>query len=260
MVVMAPDLHTLWVNTKALEVANLNRSMNSWPEEIAALNIDDLIELDSDKFPTGELREPQCYFLVDSALREAYPTDLEERLEVLQLAVKHLNSHGITTVHNMGLSLPEEDVELLFLAQELERRGGLSLRIHSSYSIVPDQYLMDDVSRAAELRDRFWDFQQGELSWSGLREVLLKMLADFESSSRYGEVDSPQSSFYRTANLSHLKPYEKLASPEPTEKSRLSRKVTMDAVKLFADGVIDQGTAYRSDGTASESIPLLKSR
>jgi len=256
LVILSPDLHTLWVNTKALEDSELFRCLRPLPEELSELKVEDLIELDSEGFPTGELREPQCYFLIDGALREKYPTSLEERVATLKAAVQHLNSFGITTVHNMGLALPEEDVELVYLAQELERRGELSLRIHSSYSIVPDRYMLGDIKQAASLRDNLIAYGEGKMSWTELRDELADTLASFEDSPRYKKTDSPPSNFYSRGNLSHLTPYRDLDLPEAPTDSTLAEKLTMNAVKLFTDGVIRQGTAYRSD---ADSDPVFAS-
>lgn len=258
LVILSPDLHTIWVNGKALADSKLDRKLEPLPQEFEELGIEDLIELDDDGFPTGELREPQSYFLVDGALRENYPDDFEERLAALQAAVKHLNSHGITSVHNMGLALPEEDVELLLLALELDSRERLTLRIHSSYSIVPDRFMLEDVVRAAELRDLMNDFEQGRKNSTELRKALLETLSDFKESSRYQESSSSQNSqFYSRANRSHLKPYEDLESSTSSNLFQWNQKLTMRAIKLFTDGVIRQNTAYRSDAEPGDSIPVF---
>ena len=254
LVVLSPDLHTLWVNTRALEDSELFRCMRPLPEELSDLKVEDLIELDSEGFPTGELREPQCYFLIDGALREKYPASLEERVATLKVAVQHLNSFGITSVHNMGLALPEEDVELLYLAQELERRGELSLRIHSSYSIVPDRFMLCDVQKAAAVRNSLLAYKDGKKSWYQLKSDLADTLVSFEDSQRYENADSPRSNFYTRGNKSHLTPYRDLEEQEEPANSTLAEKVTMNAVKLFTDGVIRQGTAYRSD---ADSDPVF---
>ncbi len=104
------DHHTMWANTKALEMAGIMRG--------AKLPIGNEIVLDAQGLATGELREPAAYMLVQAltptAGREwlgmtagenpvppATPAQRAADREFMKAGIAHANALGITSMHNM---------------------------------------------------------------------------------------------------------------------------------------------------------------
>ena len=125
LLIYAHDLHTVWCNTKALEEAELFRKMPPYPEYLEHLRLTENLVLGADGMPSGEIREPETYFLAEAALKMKYPLDRETRLKMLKTACEQLASNGITAVHNMSLGVPEEDLECCLMLLELDARGEL---------------------------------------------------------------------------------------------------------------------------------------
>lgn len=259
LMVLAHDLHTLWVNSKALEEADMLCPMPPFPRVLNKLENQDSLERDENGIPTGELREPDCYFLVEGALRSKYPQSPTEKLESLKRACAELNSLGITSVHNMGLSMPEEDVELLLLLLELEESRELTLRVNSSFSVVPDENMLEDVYDAADIRDRLAEYRARERTLPELHHFLLEYLRSlddlrrFESQREDGVPANEQIAAYHVAP--HLAREEERFGTEDTPLCR--SLVTLRAVKLFLDGVIEKNTAYRTDKPPTSGVPTF---
>ncbi len=275
--IYAHDLHTGWANTKALEEAGIMQKMPPFPEIIEQLDLSGNIELDDKGFPTGELREPEAYFLVEGALRTKFPLSAEQKLDYLRETCNYLAALGVTSVHNMGLALPEEDIELLILLLELEERGELPVRVASSFSVVSDENMFTDIDTAARIRDALRDAREGLLPLGDLHKMLTDELHEASqlrhqscvyAGERHPEIDKVSHVHHRNSEqlLSmvhgiHVKPHlERLAKRiKQTENKALSKsgKVELHAVKIFMDGVIEKNTAYRSDVPPLAGIPAF---
>ncbi|MDA8336080.1 MAG: amidohydrolase [Peptococcaceae bacterium] len=269
--VYAHDLHTGWANTRALEVAELMHRMPPYPKLIRELELEGSIDLDTDGFPIGELREPPVYFIVEEALRRRFPFTREQKKSFLEEACRHLTSFGLTSVHNMGLSLPEEDIECLMLLLELEEEGRLPLRVHSSCSIVPDEMMLEDVLRAAQVRNSIELARQGRKTLpelhSDLFEIMKTALLMREGEKRIQSLDplSLLSHFTRTFShiitASHLEEhYQRGKQLSEKWADRLADQVGLvhcKAVKLFMDGVVEKDTAFRLDHHSLPGIPAF---
>ncbi len=270
--IYAHDLHTGWANTKALEIAGLMRRMPPYPELIRELKLEKNLVLDQDQLPGGELREPPVYFLVDEALRRHSPLSVEQKKSRLEKTCRNLAALGLTSVHNMGLDLPEEDIECLLLLLELEEEDRLPLRVHSSCSVVADENMFEDIMRAARVRDSLEMARSGLIDSSVLRERLLKEMKE-ALDSRKEEKTIPASNSALRDHFTHL--FTNIISPEHIEqhtrrvrkikdqapKKQLSPpgKVQCKAVKLFMDGVIEKNTAFRLDQHPVPGIPAFDS-
>jgi hypothetical protein len=176
MFVYAHDLHTGWANTQALDVADLMHHMPPYPQLLRDLDVTGNMELDKENFPSGELREPPVYFIVEEALRTQFPLTVEEKKSFLQQDCQSLSSLGLTSVHNMGLDLPEEDIECLMLLLELEQEDRLPIRVHSSYSVVPDGMMLEDVLHAANVRNIVEQARMQQITWPDLYQRLFKLM------------------------------------------------------------------------------------
>ncbi len=257
LMILAHDLHTLWVNTKALEEADMLDAMPPYPRVMKKLGNQESLELDSEGVPTGELREPDCYFLVEGALRSRYPQSPEEKLESLRRAASELNSLGITSVHNMGLAMPEEDVEILILLLELEEKDQLTLRVNSSFSVVPDENMLEDVYDAADIRDKLNAYRSGSVGLEELHRFLIEYLQSLDETRRFESQREHGVQAHEHISANHVAPHvERLEERlQDVDTSTHRAMVTMGAVKLFLDGVIEKNTAYRTDRKAQDGIP-----
>lgn len=154
----APDHHTVWANTAALEAAGLLHG--------AEVEAGAQVVMGSDGLASGELQEPSAYAPVLRMTRHAGrdmmglvtgadpvpPATLAERTldkAALERGLKHCASHGITGLHNMDGNFYQ-----LELLSEMERDGTLLCRTEVPFHYKsPDP--LDRFSEAQEMRQRF---------------------------------------------------------------------------------------------------------
>lgn len=143
------ECHGAWVNSKALEMANITRDTPNPPfGEIGK---------DDDGEPTG--------FLYETAMglaREAFVLPHERRQRLLRSFLQQAARLGITSVNDM-FPLPGLDFGDLPLYKEFEEREELTSRIHF---LAP---LNGDLDYAKELRSTY---TSGTLQFSGLKQFL----------------------------------------------------------------------------------------
>ncbi|CAN5799947.1 amidohydrolase [soil metagenome] len=128
----AKDLHSLWLNSAALALAQGDLEVDGG-----------VVERDGSGEPTGVLREEAAW-----RFRERFPSvSDDEWLEVTRDGVKLAHSRGVTAVHDKDgwVGAPE-------IFQRLRDRGGLTLRIWQSlpYKKLPEL-------EALGIRSRFGD-------------------------------------------------------------------------------------------------------
>jgi predicted amidohydrolase YtcJ len=127
----AYDGHTLWLNSKALALANITRDTKDPP--------DGTIVRDKNGNPTGALLEG-----AETLLEGVIPSPSRaEKKEALALAAKSCHDVGITSVDAI-----EADLDAWDLFLELEREGRLPLRVNV---ILP---LEGDLDRYVQMRAR----------------------------------------------------------------------------------------------------------
>ncbi|WP_065334986.1 amidohydrolase [Tritonibacter mobilis] len=154
----APDHHTVWANTAALEAAGLLHG--------AEVEAGAQVVMGSDGLASGELQEPSAYAPVLRMTRHAGrdmmglvtgadpvpPATLAERTldkAALERGLQHCASHGITGLHNMDGNFYQ-----LELLSEMERDGTLLCRTEVPFHYKsPDP--LDRFSEAQEMRHRF---------------------------------------------------------------------------------------------------------
>jgi predicted amidohydrolase YtcJ len=160
----AADHHTIWANTKALELAGIlhGGEVDKGAEIVMA----------ADGTAKGELREPGAYAPVLKMTRYGGrdmiglvtgrnpepPASSKERAldaEAIARGLKHCASHGITGLHNM-----DGNIYTLELLKTLEERGELLCRTE-----VPFHYKsFDSLDRFAEAEAMRRDFT-GDWVW-----------------------------------------------------------------------------------------------
>lgn len=154
----AADHHTIWANTKALEMAGI---LNGGDVDKGAE-----IVMGADGKAAGELREPGAYApvlrltryggrdmigLVTGRNPEPAANDTERRLDADAIArgLKHCASHGITGLHNM-----DGNIYTLELLKELEGRGDLLCRTEVPFHFKSFDTL-DRFEEAVTMRREF---------------------------------------------------------------------------------------------------------
>jgi predicted amidohydrolase YtcJ len=279
--VYAHDLHTGWANTLAIQESGLLTTMPPYPRLIQELHLEANIELDQEGRPAGEFREPDVYFLIEGPMREKHPLGFERKLEYLRDVLAQLSALGLTSIHNMGLALPEEDIELLILLLELEQRGELPLKVYLAYSIVPDEHMLTDVAHAADIRDTLHQARKGRISARKLQRFLAETMVevsnlrhehDLSVAHRHPHLrehaDLPflheiSRSLHAHIQAVHARLHLERARslPEDAQQDEQASlldeqgKVDLGGVKIFMDGVVEKDTAYRLDQQPLPGIP-----
>ena len=152
------DGHTVWANTRALEVAGLLHGK--------ALPPGNEVVMGADGLATGELREPAAYAplmaLLPSAGREKLgittgrdpvpPPTPEQRAadrETIAAGLAWSARHGITSIHNM-----DGNPYQLGLLEELDDEGRLCCRMRLPFHMKNDMDLADLRATAPAMRAR----------------------------------------------------------------------------------------------------------
>ncbi len=136
VVLHSSDHHTLWVNTKALELSGLLH-------KIPALSAGS-IDIDEQGIPTGIIREWEAMQFVMSKLPAL---TIEQELDCLDWAQAELLRYGIAEVQDAWIDPGMAEIYL-----ESARRGRLKVRINLAFRADPASWLEDfdyfDMMRA----------------------------------------------------------------------------------------------------------------
>jgi predicted amidohydrolase YtcJ len=127
VVLHGADHHTLWVNTKALELAGL---LDSVPKVSTGS-----VELDVDGVPTGVLREWEAMQLV---MMHIPPLSLEQELDALDWAQRTLLAAGVVEVQDAWIDPGMTEVYL-----ESARRGRLKVTTNLAFRADPATWQVD---------------------------------------------------------------------------------------------------------------------
>jgi predicted amidohydrolase YtcJ len=125
---MRVDGHTCWVNTKALQIAGIDKFTPDPPGGT--------IEKDKSGNPTG--------ILIDNAfllVKKFIPKHSLNQVELFIIdACKELSANGLTEVHDMDVA-----PELIPIYQKLEKENKLKIRIQSYISAQNDEYIKHNI-------------------------------------------------------------------------------------------------------------------
>ena len=149
----AYDTHTVWVNSKALAIAGIDKTTpdprNGW-----------IVHDPKSGEPTGALKED-----ADRLVRKFLPEpDHVEKLTALRAGLKLANRNGITRVHSAG-----EDFAVLPVLQELRGEQQLSVRFHIAYRLTEYELRPQDLETIEEARKKFHD------EWIDVNSVKFKL-------------------------------------------------------------------------------------
>ena len=125
---MRVDGHTCWVNSKALEIAGIDRFTPDPPGGT--------IEKDKSGNPTG--------ILIDNAflvVKKFIPQHTLDQVEsFITDAINELSANGLTEVHDMDIA-----PELIPIYQKLNNENKLKLRIQSFITAQNDEYIKHNI-------------------------------------------------------------------------------------------------------------------
>jgi predicted amidohydrolase YtcJ len=157
LILIAPDHHTAWANTVALERAGILHGRR--------LSRGNAIVLDADGLASGELQEIEAISPV-MALRtsggreglglagtepgpDLTAAQRAEDIETIKAGLRYCASHGITSVHNMDGNRYQLD-----LLRRIEADGDLLCRTQIPFHLTPAKPL-ESVAQASELDREF---------------------------------------------------------------------------------------------------------
>ncbi len=142
------ELHSVWVNSKALELCNITAETPDPPGG--------KITRDQDNQPTGHLLEPAAMKL---ALDYAFKNGLENEKEAFREYFNQTAALGITAISDMQIfDIVKHEIYL-----ELEKENDLKCRVHLVASAK------DDISSLNELRDTC---SSDKVLFSGVKEFI----------------------------------------------------------------------------------------
>ena len=138
--VMLGSVHSLWVNSVALEMMGVD---STTPDPVPGLAF---FVRDADGEPTGWIKEyaiwPYAQHLTD--------VDLESNKEGIVTFLEYLSRHGVTSLFDAG-NFNYHDLTYSFLA-ELEAAGRLPVRYEGSYHIFLPDHVPDAIDELQRLR------------------------------------------------------------------------------------------------------------
>ncbi|NVK41500.1 MAG: amidohydrolase [Oceanospirillaceae bacterium] len=148
---LSTDYHTMWVNSKALEVGGITRDTPPVEDGASWFEKDPVTGE-----PTGVVVDGAAYFVLMQNISEAgyLPKGIELYLRSIGTWQDKLAAAGITTVFDAGFWDVSGDQSLLFeTLQQMEREDRLNLRVVGSFvSHGEDQ---DPVASLQEMREKY---------------------------------------------------------------------------------------------------------
>ena len=135
VVLHAVDHHTIWVNSKALEIAGIDsNTKNPDGGTIARRN---------DGSPKGTLREPIAFDLI---LQHAPADSVESDLRAIKYACHELTSSGVTTATECWVEPPMAEAYIA-----AAKSGALTLDMHLAFLVTPQNW-QEQVAYIQEIR------------------------------------------------------------------------------------------------------------
>lgn len=173
---VSPDHHTMWANTKALEMAGLLHGK--------ACNPGNEVVVGADGLATGELRESEAMTPVvhlagesrvrlgiqtgGEPLRRPTPAEWEADKAIMRRGLDYAASHGITSFQNMDGNLYQ-----LEILAEIEKEGGLLCRAQIPFHFKPFMTLAD-LEKASRMAQDY----KSEWVSSGMVKVFMDGVLD----------------------------------------------------------------------------------
>lgn len=254
---MAPDHHTVWANSQALELAGILRGGDA--------GVGCEIVMGEDGLAQGELRETGAFgpVVALTALggRDALgyttgddpdpPASAAERatdLDVLKAGLKHCAACGITSIHNMDGNFYQ-----LELLDELDRSGDLLCRTQIPFHLKTF-HPVSKLEEALEMQRRY----NSDMLWSG--RVKMFMDGVIESRTAFLLEDYPDTPECRGEDLFSAEHFNEAAIKSDAMGLQISVHAIGDAaVRRTLDGYEAAQTAngHRDARHRVEHIEVL---
>ena len=135
VVLHAVDHHTIWVNSKALEIAGINSNSKDPDGGTIARR--------ADGSPKGTLREPIAFDLI---LKHAPADSVESDLRAIKYACDELTSSGVTTATECWVEPPMAEAYIA-----AAKSGALTLDMHLAFLVTPQNW-QEQVAYIQEMR------------------------------------------------------------------------------------------------------------
>ena len=181
------DGHTLWVNTRALQAANITRDT---PDPEGGIIVRDPVTME----PTGVLKEA-AQTLMDNVIPKPTRSD---KLSALRKGMAEAHRFGITSVFDAGV-----DREELELYESLRANGELNLRF--TFALTSRRNMSEsDANQLTSLRREFprLDIPAVKLFVDGVIEShTAVMLADYANKPSRGQPETSQEDLNRIIEL-----------------------------------------------------------
>lgn len=141
VVLASEDYHSVWVNSKALEMAGITRDTPN--------PLNGIIEKDSQGNPNGTLRESAA----DLVEKVIPPYTEEQLIQGLEHFQNMAHSYGITGVHIPGISVDSAQLKALRIFEE---SGKMTLRVRGALNVDADADLsfVDKLVHTRQLEKR----------------------------------------------------------------------------------------------------------
>lgn len=140
----AVDAHSMWANSKALEVAGIHRDT---PDPVPGFSY---YAKDSKGEPSGYILEISAILDLIDAIE---PITVESMQRALEDWLPKAAAAGITSIFDAGVPPVGSQAALLGLYTDIERRGRLPFRVVASY-VVKAPPFDDAVAEFAQTRDQ----------------------------------------------------------------------------------------------------------
>jgi predicted amidohydrolase YtcJ len=140
----AIDGHSLWVNSKALEMAGIKRES---PDPIPGFSY---YQRDLNGDPTGYVLEVEAVLNIVNAVEPISPDNL---LHLLEGWLPKASAAGITSVFDAGVPPLGDQADVIGLYTEVEKKGALPFRVEASYAIKA-MPIDDAVAKITDIRSR----------------------------------------------------------------------------------------------------------
>ncbi|MEN9388658.1 MAG: hypothetical protein RLZZ255_1634 [Cyanobacteriota bacterium] len=142
ILLMSSDMHSAWVNSKALEVAGITSDTPNPP-------VGEIVR-DQEGQPTGYLREAPAMLPVINALNLLSPKTYGPLLQAL---LQQFSAMGFTSLFDAAM--PFGQLAVYEAIEELDRRAALPVRLHVTQTVTSEADVATAVSTLSQLHQRF---------------------------------------------------------------------------------------------------------
>lgn len=157
VVLHAVDHHTIWVNSKALEIAGINANTTDPDGGTIARR--------ADGSPKGTLREPIAFDLI---LKHAPADSVESDLQAIKYACNELVSAGVTTATECWVEPPMAEAYIA-----AAKSGALTIDMHLAFLVTPQNW-QEQIAYIQEMRAKISELPEP----NRLKANTIKFLTD----------------------------------------------------------------------------------